>query len=201
MFDINSILEILLYGKLPNWILTWKIVAIIISIVLLIGTIIFMIFSDYIYLKYFEDFEELQRYKGKKRGKKSIERKKERRFRKLILKFFSKISHILNVKKRRIGEDWERILKRIDEGRDIDYKLALIDADKMLNAKLEELGAKGRNLKEKLEKIPSKAIPNMEELKLARELLNQVLLGQRRSIQKKQVKAAVQVYMSVFNRL
>ena len=71
---------------------------------------------------------------------------------------------------------WKKTTKRLDKGLESEYKLAVIEADSMLNDTLARMGYAGSTLGERLEKIITKEVlPNIEELWSAHKIRNNLL--------------------------
>ncbi|MDP1538726.1 MAG: hypothetical protein Q8M00_01715, partial [bacterium] len=54
---------------------------------------------------------------------------------------------------KRIEKDWRKIIARLDTGLESEYKLAVIEADNMVNETLKRMGYGGESLGERLEKL------------------------------------------------
>lgn len=70
---------------------------------------------------------------------------------------------------------WKKIQKRLKRGLESEYKLAVIEADSMLNDTLARMGYAGSTLGERLEKITKEVIPNIKELWSAHKIRNNLL--------------------------
>ncbi len=200
MLNLDHLLEILLSPKLPGWAMAIKIFLIIFSVVLFAGIVYFAIFTDYLYYRFFEPLEDRYNFKAKKRTKKEVVKGKRPK----ILKKLKQ--PILEVKKPTISLEltkespWERIFSKLKEKREMGWQIALIDADKLVNQKLEELKIEGRNLTEKIEKLPKDFLPNLEELKQARKLVEQVL-SEEKKLSKDDIERAIEIYKDVYEYL
>ena len=86
------------------------------------------------------------------------------------------------------------------KGKKIDYKLAILDIDRMLNQELERRGVKGRNLYEKIENIDRGTLKNIEELREAREIINEMLRG-KREVEKEEAERILAVYKKALSSL
>jgi len=167
----------------------------------LFATIVyFAIFTDYLYYRFFESMEDWYNFKAKKKTKKEVVKGKRPK----ILKKLKQ--PILEVKKPTISLEltkespWERIFSKLKEKREMGWQIALIDADKLVNQKLEELKIEGRNLTEKIEKLPKDFLPNLEELKQARKLVEQVL-SEEKKLSKDDIERAIEIYKDVYEYL
>lgn len=168
MFSSESIIKILIPQKFPWWLTTIKVIFIIFSCVLLAAIIYFIIFTDYFYYRFFEFWDDLASFRKRKTKKK--EKKQE-------------------IKKELT--DWERILTRFKEEREIGWKMSLIDADRLLKQKIEELKKEGKNFDER--------ISNLEEIKEAKKVLKKVL--EEEKISKSEIEKAVLAYHRAYQLL
>ena len=91
---------------------------------------------------------------------------------------------------KRLVKPWSKILKKIKTGKEFEYKLAVIEADSMVDEMLKKSGYSGKDLKEKLQQAGLMAFINKEELldahKIRLELVSnpdyQLDLGQAKKI-------------------
>jgi hypothetical protein len=192
MLAFEKTLQFIISQDLQKILLPVKIAFIVFSLILLIAIIYFLTHTKYLYYKYFEEVEELSNWRA--RHKKSKKRKLKLKPMKINLSIFKR-------RKRAEDKEWERIYNKLKSQKEIDHKLALVDADKLLNKKLEKLGVEGRNLSEKLEKMPQNLVANHDELKEARKLVNQILLDEDKEVDKTEAEEAIKVYKKAFDSL
>jgi hypothetical protein len=76
---------------------------------------------------------------------------------------------------RKIVRIWRKILARLDTGLESEYKLAVIEADGMLDDILKRMGFTGETLGERLEKLTSATLPNIEEIKEKHQIRNNIV--------------------------
>jgi len=72
-------------------------------------------------------------------------------------------------------KQWLKIKERLDTGFESDYKLAVIEADNMLDENLIKMGYTGETLMEKLEKLTTVSLPNIEEVKEVHKIRNNIV--------------------------
>jgi len=194
---LSKFLEFLLSSRLQHILLPIKIIFIIFTIFELCAIFYFAVYTDYLYYLWFENFDELREWKKRYKKPKSSKRPK-----KIKLKImFGKISNILvSPKKKRNRKEVERVQEKIIKGKKMDYKLAILDIDRMLNQELEKRGIEGRNLYEKIENIDKRMIRNLEELKEAREIVNK-MLKEEREIEKEEAERILAVYKRALSSL
>jgi len=200
MFDLTNFLEILIPSKLPGWVIVIKVFLIIISVFLLAGIVYFAIFTDYLYYRFFESMEDRYNFKAKKKTKKEVIKKRESK------RFGGLKRSALEIKRSKTSFEltkkspWERIFSKLKEKREMGWQIALIDADKLVNQKLEEFKIEGRNLTEKIEKLSKDFLPNLEELKQARKLVEQVL-SEEKKLSRDDIERAIEIYKEVYEYL
>ena len=76
---------------------------------------------------------------------------------------------------RKVEKDWQKIRIRLETEIDSEYKLAVIEADSMLNEILKGLGFGGETLGERLEKVTTASLPNLEEVRGAHKIRNNII--------------------------
>jgi len=81
----------------------------------------------------------------------------------------------LTSKKKKTRVMWEKIRQRLDTGNEAEYKLAILEADDIINNLIKGLGYKGENFGERLNNIPSAQLENIEGMKEAHEMRNRII--------------------------
>ncbi|MBI4120790.1 MAG: hypothetical protein HY457_00845 [Parcubacteria group bacterium] len=76
---------------------------------------------------------------------------------------------------RRMAQRWERALGRLETANEAEYKLAIIEADSMLEEALKRLGFAGETLDERLQNVPPTVLSNLAELKEAHRTRNNIV--------------------------
>lgn len=76
---------------------------------------------------------------------------------------------------RKIVKEWVKIKARLDTGMESEYKLCIIEADSMLDEILKGMGIGGASLGERLERVTAVSLPNLEEVKKAHLIRNNIV--------------------------
>jgi len=76
---------------------------------------------------------------------------------------------------RKVVKDWAKITGRLETGLESEYKLAVIEADSMLNDILKRMGFGGETLGERLEKLTAATLPNLEQIWEAHKIRNNIV--------------------------
>jgi hypothetical protein len=77
--------------------------------------------------------------------------------------------------KRKTKEQWEGILKRLGSHNESEYKVAIIEADKMMDELIKKLGYGGENMGERLDNIPEGQLENLDGIREAHKVRNQII--------------------------
>lgn len=72
-------------------------------------------------------------------------------------------------------KQWAKISKRLATGIEAEYKLAVIEADSLLNETLEKVGYKGETIGEKLKQLDSNILPDIKQVWEAHKIRNNVV--------------------------
>lgn len=86
-----------------------------------------------------------------------------------------RIPEELTVRKKKLKEKWMLIRQRLQDPTDDNYKLAIIEADNIIDNLISGLGYKGGNMMERLDNIPDSQVPNIEGLRHAHEIRNRII--------------------------
>ncbi len=89
---------------------------------------------------------------------------------------------------------WKKILKRLETDIESNFKLAVIEADELLNKALEKTGYGGMDLAEKLEKIPEDVISNLGELKKVRRIRDDIIADPSYQLTKEEAQRIIKAY-------
>jgi len=88
---------------------------------------------------------------------------------------------------------WKKIIKRLKTDSEAEYKLAVIEAEVMLNQVLERMGYPG-SLGEKLDKLTADALPNIIQLREAHQIHNNIVHDPDYKLTLEQAEKVVAVY-------
>ena len=75
----------------------------------------------------------------------------------------------------KLAGKWKKIKKRLKSGRESEAKLAVIEADSMLDGILDRMGFGGRTLAERLDKLTAVSLSNIEEVRQAHQIRNNIV--------------------------
>lgn len=76
---------------------------------------------------------------------------------------------------KRITRQWNKIAGRLKAGIESEYKLAIIEADDLMDASLKKMGYVGQTLEEKLGKLTSATLPSIEQVYEVHRLRNDIV--------------------------
>lgn len=76
---------------------------------------------------------------------------------------------------RKIVKQWAKITARLETGMESEAKLAVIEADSMLDDTLKRMGYGGETLGDRLKKLTSATIPNIAEVEEAHKTRNNIV--------------------------
>ncbi len=91
-------------------------------------------------------------------------------------------------------KQWLKITKRLETGREADYKLALIEVDSLLDEILNKIGYKGESLGEKLKQLDPNTLPNLEQVWQAHKVRNNVVHDPDYSLTLEKAKNVMEIY-------
>ncbi|MFH1820438.1 MAG: hypothetical protein ABH805_00745 [Candidatus Nealsonbacteria bacterium] len=102
---------------------------------------------------------------------------------------------------KRITRMWNKILKRLESGSEQEYKLAIIEADSMLDVSLKRMGYAGQALDERLNLITRNTLPNVEEVKEAHKVRNLIAHDPSYRLTVEEAKMHIKAFEQAFNVL
>lgn len=96
---------------------------------------------------------------------------------------------------------WKQIQKRMQSKEQNQWKLAVLEADRILNEILKMSGYLGDDLDEKLELITPAQLANVEDVKAAHEIRNKISQDPTFEITQEKAKDAINIYKQSFKEL
>ncbi len=102
---------------------------------------------------------------------------------------------------KKITRSWGKILRRLETGPESEYKLAVIEADNMLDVVLKRLGYTGATLEERLGKLTSATVPNIAQIYEAHKIRNNIVYDPDYRLSLDEAKRTVGVYGQAFRDL
>jgi len=89
---------------------------------------------------------------------------------------------------------WQRIKKKLEAGTESEAKLAIIEADSMLDDILDRMGFGGRTLGERIEKLTNVSLSNIEEVKKAHKIRNNIVHDPTYKLDLEEAKKVISTY-------
>ncbi len=96
---------------------------------------------------------------------------------------------------------WNKIIKRLETDREAEYKLAVIEADGLLDAVLKKMGYKGDSSAQRLEQIDLSVLPNLEEVWKAHKTRDNIVHDPDYRLTLDQAKRVLEVYEKTLRNL
>ena len=94
----------------------------------------------------------------------------------------------------RLKKSWEKIQKRVVTGSESEYKVAIIEADNLLNATLEKRGYKGKNFEERIGQVEKDTLSNPEEVLGAHKIRNFIVYDPDYKLDLDEAKKTLKIY-------
>ncbi len=95
---------------------------------------------------------------------------------------------------RKIVKQWRVIKEKLETGQESECKLAVIKADEMLFKTLNKMGFGGKALGECLAKLTTASLPDIEDVKLAHRIRNNIIHDPDYRLTLEEAKKAIEVY-------
>jgi Zn-dependent protease with chaperone function len=111
--------------------------------------------------------------------------------------FFQDATEILTYRPfgvKKMEKDWRKIVARLDAGLEPEYKLAVIEADNMMNEILKRMGYGGASLGERLEKLTAATLPNIDEVKEVHKVRNNIVHDPNYKLSLEEAKRTLSVF-------
>jgi hypothetical protein len=106
-----------------------------------------------------------------------------------------------NISRKQAQESWRRIEEQFYRGGESDLKVAILEADKLLNDALREAGIMGTQLGDRLKKTSDSQVPNLNELWQAHKLRNQIAHESNFKLKRDLAERALGIYKTALTNL
>lgn len=100
----------------------------------------------------------------------------------------------LTTRKNRLVKKWNKIKKKMESENKSNWKVAIIEADNIIDDLIERMKYPGENMGERLAGINPGQIGNIEELKRAHEIRNRIIHEENFKLSKKQAEKIIGYY-------
>lgn len=111
---------------------------------------------------------------------------------------FTKTSAYKDIK---LSINWDKILKRINSDDESNRKLAIIEADDLLNKALNEMGYQGANLEESLKDAGKEIVHNKEDLLKAHKVRRDMVYDPNYNLSEEDGKELISIYEETLDDL
>lgn len=98
-------------------------------------------------------------------------------------------------------KQWERVVKRLEKGKESEYRMAIVEADALLRETLEKMGYKGQTIKDLLDQVDSKTLPNIEKIRGAHDFRNTIVHDPSYELSLEEARKVMGVYEQTFRDL
>ena len=95
---------------------------------------------------------------------------------------------------RRLMRQWLRVKARLDTGMESEYKLAVMEADSILDETLAKMGFSGKSLGERLEKLSAASLSNIDDVKRIHAIRNNIIHDPNYRLSLDDARKAIEVY-------
>ena len=102
---------------------------------------------------------------------------------------------------KRITRIWNKITKRLSTGLESESKMAIVEADDLLDASLRRMGFAGQTLEEKLSKLTSATVGNLDDVYAAHKIRNNIVHNPDYRLSQDEAKVTMDAYQKAFNSL
>lgn len=119
-------------------------------------------------------------------------------------KYFRDVMQFLTIKPygaKRITKSWSKIKDYLNSGLESEYKIAVIEADNMLDNSLKRIGYAGSTLEERLSKMTSATLPNIKDVYDVHKIRNSIVHDPNFSLSLDDAKKILDIYEIAFKNL
>jgi len=103
--------------------------------------------------------------------------------------------------RKEFAQNWQNILNKVESGDENSYKIAVIEADKMLDDVLKRIGCAGADMGERLKQITPRQLSNIDEIWQAHKARNRIAHEPEFRLTQSQAKRAVEIFQRALEDL
>jgi len=96
--------------------------------------------------------------------------------------------------KNKLRQKWESIKKRLETGEESQYKIAIIEADDLIDDLIKRMAYPGADMAERIENINPGQIENIEDIKKAHLVRNRIVHDESFAVTKEQAQEVIAIY-------
>lgn len=96
---------------------------------------------------------------------------------------------------------WKNVLKRLETANEEEYKLAVLEADTMLDQALKRMGFAGDTLADRLQKVSTGIISNLPEVHEASRIRNNIVHDPNYRLTLSEARRIIEIYETAFQGL
>lgn len=98
-------------------------------------------------------------------------------------------------------KQWAKVLKKLETGKEADYKLAVIEADGLLNDILKKMGYKGETMAKILEQLDATILSNIDQIWEVHKIRNKIVHDPDYGLSLEQARKILGIYEKTFRTL
>lgn len=100
-----------------------------------------------------------------------------------------------------LGNRWKNVVLRLETASEEEYKLAVIEADNMLDESLKRIGFVGETLADRLDKVTAAIVPNLPEVREANRIRNNIVHDPSYRLTLSEARRIIEIYQATFQNL
>jgi hypothetical protein len=101
--------------------------------------------------------------------------------------------------KKKLVKKWGKLKSRLDTGQESQYKVAIIEADDLIDNLIMRMGYAGENMADRLDGIPTGQLEYLEELKQAHQVRNRIIHEDKFVLDRKTAEDTLALYEIFLN--
>lgn len=122
-------------------------------------------------------------------------------YRRLILDDASEFMNFKPVGVSNIERNWGKVMARLETGLESEYKLAVIEADTMMDDILKKMGFAGETLGDRLTKVTTATVPNLMDITKSHQIRNNIVHDPDYKLSLDQTRKTLSAYEKAFRDL
>lgn len=118
-----------------------------------------------------------------------------------VLTNLKEFSNMKSVEESKSERDWRKVKQRLEKDWASESKLAIIEADKLLDGMLKRMGYGGESMGDRLKQVDKETLPNLDDIWLAHKTRNDIVHDPDYQFSTRSARIAIDAYEKAFEHL
>lgn len=102
---------------------------------------------------------------------------------------------------KKMTKEWDKITEKLESAAESDHRVAIIEADNMLDDILKKMGYKEKTLEEKLDNLNKVVLPSLHEIEVVHKVRNEIVFNPDYRLEAGEARRVLDIYEKALREL